>query len=143
MSKLYVVVQVCHDTHYDYKMGEIRESFGPCVPFVFDDRARAVREAEAKRKARVPAFVCEFPFNPLDTRLERLEARVARDAAYIRDLEGYQDDGDARAKALERQVEDLRGLLLDVWQGYVRGHDWPADDTTWVTQRMRDMGFEV
>lgn len=99
MSKLYVVIQVCHETHNNYKMDEIRESFSVGLPFIFTDRDRAYREAEKKRKAHVPCFVKEFPYNPLDNRMEAMQKKMDADAEYIAHLEGV-------VKELEEQLEE-------------------------------------
>lgn len=130
MSKLYAVVQVCPERHYDYKMDMIRESFSVGLPFVFSDRKRAYQEAEKKRKAHVPCFVKEFPFNPLDKRLETLEDKVQADAEYIGDLEQSVNE-------LEDENARLRSVLgsyaktFESWAAenngngrYIDGPDW-------------------
>lgn len=118
MSKLYVVVQVCPERRYDYKMDEIRESFSFGLPFVFTDRKRAYQEAEKKRKAHVPCFVKEFPYNPLDKRLEKLEAKVQADADYIGDLE-------QSVKELEEENAQLRGVLDSYAKAF---EDWAKEN---------------
>lgn len=83
MSKLYAVVQVWPERHYDYKFDEIRESFSVGLPYVFDDRKKAYESAEAKRKAKVPCFVKEFPYNPKDSEIEDLKAKLKEYDNYI------------------------------------------------------------
>ena len=83
MSKLYAVVQVWPERHYDYKMDEIRESFSVGLPYVFDDRKKAYESAEAKRKAKVPCFVKEFPYNPKDGEIDYLKAKLEEYDNYI------------------------------------------------------------
>jgi len=123
MSKLYAVVQVCPERHYDYKMDMIRESFSVGLPFVFSDRKRAYQEAEKKRKAHVPCFVKEFPYNPLDKRLETLEAKVKADADYIGDLEQSVKELEEENARLRSCLSDdaenarLRELVADMWNG--------------------------
>jgi len=106
MSELYAVIQVHPERRYDYKMDTIRESFSVGLPYVFSDHKRAYQAAEEKRKAHVPCFVKEFPFNPLDKRLETLEAKVQSDADYIVDLE-------QSVKELEEENVRLRSCLSD------------------------------
>ena len=109
MSKLYVVVQVNYEKRFDYKYQEIRTTMQPCTPFIFDRYDRANKEAEKKRKVGVPAFVSEFPFNPLDKKLDTLRAKVDADAEYIGSLES--DIG-----RLEAENAKLRKLAVDVYE---------------------------
>ena len=87
MSKLYVVVQLNFEKRFNYKYRELHTTCQPCIPYIFDSYEIANKAAEQKRKAHVTAFVVEFPFNPLDERLENLEAKVKANAEYIMDLE--------------------------------------------------------
>lgn len=98
MSKLYAVIKVFRETHNNYKMDEIRESFSIAMPYVFTDRDRAYREAEKSRKMRIPTFVKEFPFNPLDNRMEAMQKKMDADAEYIAHLESV-------VKELEKRLE--------------------------------------
>lgn len=98
MSKLYAVIKVFRETHNNYKMDEIRESFSIAMPYVFTDRDRAYREAEKSRKMRIPTFVKEFPFNPLDNRMEAMQKKMDADAEYISHLESV-------VKELEKRLE--------------------------------------
>lgn len=97
MSKLYVVIQVCQETRNNYKMDEISQTFNIAMPFIFTDRDRAYREAEKKRKAHVPCFVKEFPYNPLDDRIDAMQKKIDADAEYIAHLEGV--------------IEELEGMV--------------------------------
>ena len=96
MSKLYVVIQVCQETRNNYKMDEISQTFSVAMPFVFADRDRAYREAEKKRKAHVPCFVKEFPYNPLDDRIDAMQKKIDADAEYIAHLEGVIEELEGR-----------------------------------------------
>ena len=78
MSKLYVVVQVSPKRHCDYKNGWIREETSVGVPYVLSDYEEAHKRAKEKQDARVPAFVKEFPFNPLDDEIGKLKAENAK-----------------------------------------------------------------
>lgn len=107
MSALYAVIQVVHETHNNYRMDEIRETFNVGLPFIFTDRQRAVREAEKKRKSGIPTFVKEFPFNPLDKRFEELKKRVRDDAEYIVHLETVIEELDAEVARLNSRPEEV------------------------------------
>jgi hypothetical protein len=103
VSKLYVVIQVCHEMHGNYEMDEIRDSYSIGLPFIFTDRDRAYREAEKSRKVCIPTFVKEFPFNPLDNRMEAMQKKMDADAEYIAHLEGVVKELEER---LEGQVSE-------------------------------------
>jgi len=140
MSKLYAVIQVCPERRYNYKMDEIRESFSFGLPFIFADRKRAYQEAEKKRKAHVPCFVKEFPFNPLDKRLETLEAKVQADADYISELEQL-------VKELEEENARLRSCTSDDSVNYEAMARCAAMQafavTKYFTDKCKELGIEV
>ena len=109
MSKLYVVIQVGYEKRVDYKHREIKTSVQPCIPYIFDSYDRANKEAERKRKAHIPAFVSEFPLNPLDKKVDALTAKVAADAEYIRSLEheiGKLEEENDRLRKLSEVADD-------------------------------------
>ena len=83
MSKLYAVIQVMPELHYDYKTETIRESFSVGLPYVFDDKKEAYQSAKAKLKANVPCFVKEFPHNPKDSEIEDLKKKLEEYDSYI------------------------------------------------------------
>lgn len=162
MSKLYAVIQVCPERRYDYKMDAIRESFSVGLPFIFTDRKRAYHEAEKKRKAHVPCFVKEFPFNPLDKRLEVLEAKAKADAEYIKDLEQsveQLEDENARlhsclsddaenARLILGEGKELRELAADMLKAMRRmeesaGMDAMVGHSAWFAPKLDKLGIEV
>ena len=86
MSKLYVVVQVSPKRRCDYKNGWIREETSVGVPYVLSDYEEAHKRAKEKQDARVPAFVKEFPFNPLDDEIGKLKDENEKLRELVRDM---------------------------------------------------------
>lgn len=111
MSKLYVVVQVDHSKRFDYKYQEVKTTTQICIPYIVDDYAEAKRLVCEKRKAKVTAFVSEFPYNPKDDDIENLKEKLEEYDNYIQWLCQFvpEDRWDEVYDQMTRMGIDYRG----------------------------------
>ena len=111
MSKLYVVVQVSPKRRYDYKNGWIREETSVGVPYVLSDYEEAHKRAKEKQDARVPAFVKEFPFNPLDDEISKLKSENDQLRALVRKMHGWMERSIYDGSMRRWEFEEIEGQM--------------------------------